>query len=156
MKRPRAALFSHGAIAQLVAHLLCKQRVAGSNPASSTIRVFREIWKPFFHARTAEYQRFQGIQRKQRMYGKGGQCQLFRYPARYPEWVPNERYWNHAHRKKHLGQSPTGPTGIPTGPARPSFNTRTGLSCLQVHGCYCFFCGLPYLCTNAAKSIATK
>ena len=58
--------------------------------------------------------------------------------------------------KKHLGQSPTGPTGIPTGPARPSFNTRTGLSCLQVHGRYCFFCGLPYLCTNAAKSIATK
>ena len=36
-----AALFfpnkSNGAIAQLVAHLLCKQRVAGSNPASSTI-----------------------------------------------------------------------------------------------------------------------
>ena len=34
------------------------------------------------------------------MYGKGGQCQLFQYPARYPEWVPNERYWNHAHRKE--------------------------------------------------------
>ena len=31
-----AAFFTYGAIAQLVAHLLCKQRVAGSNPASST------------------------------------------------------------------------------------------------------------------------
>ena len=40
MKRLRAALFFYpsvfGALAQLVAHLLCKQRVAGSNPACST------------------------------------------------------------------------------------------------------------------------
>ena len=33
---PMNRIASLGAIAQLVAHLLCKQRVAGSNPASST------------------------------------------------------------------------------------------------------------------------
>ena len=36
-------------MAQLVAHLLCKQRVAGSNPASSTGRDFRvSARRPFF------------------------------------------------------------------------------------------------------------
>lgn len=33
------------------------------NPSDSAMRVFGEIRKPFFHAKTAEYQRFQGIQR---------------------------------------------------------------------------------------------
>nr|DAL25675.1 MAG TPA_asm: hypothetical protein [Caudoviricetes sp.] len=54
------------------------------------MRVFGEIRKPFFHAKTAEYQRFQDIRRKQRMYGNVRQCQHFRYPARYPSWVPNK------------------------------------------------------------------
>ena len=77
-----------GAMAQLVAHLHGMERVRGSNPLSSTNRDFRVIWNPFFHAKTAEFQRFQGIQRKQRMYGKVHECTRNRYPARYPEWAP--------------------------------------------------------------------
>ena len=37
-----------GAMAQLVAHLHGMERVRGSNPLSSTVRAFREIWKSFF------------------------------------------------------------------------------------------------------------
>lgn len=55
------------------------------NPSDSALRVFGEIRKPFFHAKTAEYQRFQDIRHKQRMYGNVRQCQHFRYPARVPE-----------------------------------------------------------------------
>ena len=77
-----------GAMAQLVAHLHGMERVRGSNPLSSTDRVSGDFRKPFFHAKTAEFQRFQGIWRKQRMYGNVRHCQHFRYPQRYPSWVP--------------------------------------------------------------------
>ena len=42
LKSGLAAFFTYGAIAQLVAHLLCKQRVAGSNPASSTFTAMND------------------------------------------------------------------------------------------------------------------
>ena len=48
-------------MAQLVAHLHGMERVRGSNPLSSTSRDFRVIWNPFFHAKMAEFQRFQGV-----------------------------------------------------------------------------------------------
>ena len=57
LSTPMNRIASLGAIAQLVAHLHGMERVGGSNPPSSTIRVFRVIWKPFFHAKTAEFQR---------------------------------------------------------------------------------------------------
>ena len=75
-------------MAQLVAHLHGMERVRGSNPLSSTFRVSGDFRKPFFHAKTAEFQRFQGIRSKQRTYGNVRQCQHFRYPQRYPSWAP--------------------------------------------------------------------
>ena len=40
-----------GAMAQLVAHLHGMERVRGSNPLSSTVRVSGDFRKPFFHTR---------------------------------------------------------------------------------------------------------
>ena len=53
---------NNGAMAQLVAHLHGMERVRGSNPLSSTSRVSGENRKPFFHAKTAIFQRFSDLE----------------------------------------------------------------------------------------------
>ena len=61
-------------MAQLVAHLLCKQRVAGSNPASSTLRtlgiklilrVFLFAFSARFHLESAKIVRANGTRMAQ-------------------------------------------------------------------------------------------
>jgi hypothetical protein len=44
---PTRANNDHGAMAQLVAHLLCKQGVRGSSPLGSTLvkSTFRTLWR---------------------------------------------------------------------------------------------------------------
>ena len=74
-------------------------RLRRGNPASSTVRVFGGVRKPFLISKRRSTNDF-------KVYGENGEhtkvrkCRRFGYPPRYSKWVPDERHWNHTHRKE--------------------------------------------------------
>ena len=87
-----------GAMAQLVAHLHGMERVRGSNPLSSTNRVFRGIWKPFFSCEKGGIPTISRHTAQTENVRKCTSLSTKLVPTEVPELSTRLQYWNHAHK----------------------------------------------------------